>query len=308
MKKHLSLGLLSVLIGCNLVPHPRKEKTVSYLEQLSDTYRSLQTAEWTDTDACDALMFNSLRATAGISINISEAADSDHPGRWYRRPTSLPECYSTGESRSTISRDMLLGLYWYLWQTQNAQSVADLWAYGSSRSWFMGDGLDGGADTVLNPNMISLLARLCTKLNASCNGTAAWKDIPLTYTGDAEGYTRHLEVLQILLLGEMDGSIPGYLADRLAKHANEQTQNPLFAAAMVIYNGWNEVEVDNRLQSWPSDRLPNSSDWCSRWRVESEGPGSILPDGSSGWNPCADNLTHSGGEILFIKRVVSGKN
>lgn len=295
--------------GCSILPHKRVEKKASYLEELADTYAGLQATGWTDTDQCDALLFNSLRGAAGVPLPIWEAEDKSTPGRWYRRPTYLPECYASGGANSTISRDMLLGLFWYAWSTGDRGIVGSLWEYGSSRNWFMGDGDSGGLGTVLNSNMISLLARLCTHLGAECSGNPGeWAKVPLTFSGVPEGYVRHLEVLQILLLGELEGQIPGYLADRLALHATEQPENPLFAAAMVLYQVWDPAEVDRRLSSWPGDHLPTSADWCSSWRVESEGPGPIEESGSRGWNPCPEQTqVHSGGEILFLRRVLSGK-
>lgn len=295
--------LIFLLTGCSVLPHRKEETVIPLVEELAGTYRSLQAPGWTDTAECDALLFNSLRAASGIPVNPGEAQDPAVPGRWYRRPVSLPECYASGESVSTISRDMLLGVYWWAWSTDNTQVVRDLWEYASSRSWFTGDGQNGGATTLLNSNMVSLLARLCVDLDAGCSGNVGqWAKTPLTFTGIPEGYVRHLEVLQILLLGEIDGQIPGYLADRLRLHAEQQPDNPLFSSSMVLYNRWNTGEVDADLSEWPTDRLPNSSDWCSSWRTEAEG-------GSRGWGPCpGDTEVHSGGEIIFLSRILHGKN
>lgn len=301
-----------LLVSCGVLPHRREDKQLSRLDEMAAVYRGLQTPGWVNTDECDALLFNSLRAAAGISIPIAQAQDSDIPGRWYRRPVSLPECYSTGGSLSTISRDMLLGLYWYLWTERDATNVANLWNYGASRNWVMGDDGAAGFHTILNPNMIALLGRLCVNLSAPCQGNyVSWSQVPLTFFyGISEGFTRHLTVLQILLLGEMEGQLPGYLVDELRLHAVEQPRNPLYAAAVLLYDrSWSSTEVDRRLESWPVDRLPTSADWCSSWRVEAEGPGPITPDGSRGWNPCPENdQVHSGGEILFIQRILRGRD
>lgn len=308
MIRYLILAL--ALVGCGVLPHKRVEKQASLLQELADNYSALQPAGWTDTDECDALLFNSLRGTAGVPLAVEQAEDPEHPGRWYRRPISLPECYASGASTSTISRDMLIGLYWYAWNSGNSRIVADLWNYGASRDWFMGDGQLSGAGTVLNSNMIALLGRLCVRLDAGCSGNyESWSKVPLTYELPPTGFQRHLEALQILLLGEMDGQLPGYLVDRLRLHSEEQPNNPLFALGMVLYDKWNPGEIDARLNDWPTDHLPTSANWCSNWRVEAEGPGPLEPSGSRGWNPCPENNSvHSGGEILFLSRVLGGKD
>lgn len=286
----------------------------SLYEALADTYAVLQPsvsdeAGWVDTDRCDAILWASLRASSGVSVNVDVAQDATRRGRWYRRPVSKPECYATGASTSTISRDMLLGVMWWAWTARRADVVRDLWSYGERRGWAMGDGRLFGADTILNSNLIGLLGRLCVALDANCGGaSASAAQIPLTWDGSAAGYTRHLETLQILLLGEVDGELPTHAVERLRTHADEQSWNPLFAAALVLYDEWSPIEVDRRLADYPRDRLPTSADWCSAWRTETEGPGPIAIDGQAGWHPCPNNgRTHSGGDVLFIRRVLRGR-
>lgn len=307
MKKFLlTLGLT----GCALIPHARQEKIIPLVETLADTYASLQPPGWTDTAECDALEFNSLRAASGVAVNPGEAEDPGTPGRWYRRPVGIPECYATGASFSTISRDMLLGVYWWAWSTGNTQVIHDLWEYGATHNWVMGSGRLQGADTLLNPNMIALLGRLCVKTGADCSGNPQqWAEVPLVYTGGSTGFTRHLETLQILLLGEMDGKLPEYLVEVVRGHALQQPDNPLFAVGLVLYDRLDPTEVDRRLQSWPSDRLPTNEDWCSSWRTESEAPGPVEPNGSRGWNACpgGETVVHSGGEVLFLRRLLHGR-
>lgn len=309
MRWLLLLALL--LAACTGKVHPRTvpediAEAPHTFDALADTYAAMQGAVsdqrgWVELDRCDALLWASLRAAAGVAVDVDDAQDPDRPGRWLRRPLDRPECYAAGESASTISRDMLLGVFWWAWTARRGDVVEDLWAYGSVRDWFMGDGRLFGTDTWLNGNMVVLLARLCVRLNAVCSDAAdGLALIPLRWDeDDVRGYQRHLEVLQILLSGELDSSISDAALQRLRKHDAEQPRNPLFAAARALYDGLPLAEVDARLGAWPSDRLPQSSDWCSSWRTEVE-------DGSSGALPCGDGRTHSGGEVLFIRRVLWG--
>lgn len=283
------------------------------LAALAETYQSLQpevedSHGWSDTDRCDALLWASLRAAAGVDgVDVGSAETSG--GRWLRRPADLPECFASGQSDSTVSRDMLLGVLWWAWTAGDAGVVSRLWAYGLPRGWSMGSGSPGAV--ILSPNMLGLFARACVALHASCPGAALVATItPQVYTDSPQGYDRHLEVLQILLRGEMDGSLPAPLVTRLRKQLDEQPDNPLFLVAVAIWGGGTLDDLPARLLQWPQDRLPTAADWCSDWRVEAE-------SGSSGSLPCQDTAAdgspigvprkHSGGEILFLRRLLRGR-
>lgn len=308
----LITALLTALLILSCSRHPHNSGTHSVtLSELAATYAALQHTVsdergWTNTDGCDALLFNSLRAASGVPVDVGAAEDPNRGGKWYRRPADLPECFASGESRSSISRDMLLGLTWWIWTHDRVEELERLWKFGQARNWVMGDGRLGGVDTVLNVNLLSLLARTCHKLGASCPGAHVWRHAPLTYHGGAEGYERHLEVLQILLLAELDGSIPSYLLDRLQRHRAEQPTNPLFAAAVSLFAPPSAVDgpmptLENLLERYPSDRLPTTDDWCSPWPVERDA-------GDSSLEPCPERgRIHSGGEVLFIRRILIGK-
>lgn len=307
----LVIGLLSFppLAACKRLEHRRDqpaEDAAPTLAERVEIYRALQPTVsdqrgWTDTDRCDALLWASLRAASGVTVDVTAAQDPEDPGRWFRRPVDLPECFATGESKSTISRDMLLGVLWWAWTARRSDVVGDLWDFAREREGVMGDGEFGGLETLLNVNMFGLLGRLCVKTEA-CDATASVSAaIPLTYQSpNPTGFERHLEVLQITLGGELDGAISTQAVERLRRHASEQPLNPLFAAALVLYDGWSPGEVEVRLDPWPPDRLPTTADWCSDWRTEVE-------EGSSGSQPCPnEGRTHSGGELLFLGRLLRG--
>jgi len=309
MRVLIPLALALAACGPRHAPRgPDRPSMPPALSALADRYDALQPSVqdargWSDTDRCDALLWASLRAASGVpGVDVGAAEASD--GRWLRRPADMPECYAAGESASTVSRDMLLGVLWWAWTARDAGAVSRLWAYGLSHGWSMGSG-DPGA-TTLNPNLIGLLARVCLALGASCPGAGIAAAIPALYVDPApRGYVRHLEVLQILLRGEIAGGITAHEAARLKKHLDEQPGNPLFLAAQALWGGEDAGNMAQLLHAWPSDRLPDASDWCSSWRTETE-------DGSSGSLPCGDTgpgggpRAHSGGEILFLRRVLVG--
>jgi len=258
-------------------------------------------AGFVDTDECDSLTRSALIAAAGLPVDVRAAEDPERPGRWYRRPMSLPECFEAGESRSTISRDPLLSVMWWAWSTRDAAVVRDLWRYGEARNWVMGDDDIGGAHTILNANMIVLLAKLCGALEANCSASARrWSWLPPVWTGTAEGYVRVLETLQIALFSEIDGYAPHGGLDRLWRHAGEQPWNPLFVTALAAQGLADPAQIDARLEAmgYPNDRLPTSAEWCSGWPVEVEE--------AANFKSCpAEERTHSAGEIHFMVRLLT---
>jgi hypothetical protein len=262
-------------------------------------------AGFIDTDHCDSLQHSSLVAAAGAPVELDRA--QGRPGEWFRRPLTdddgepILECWSIGKSRSTVTRDQLLGVMWAAWSARDPAHIRNLWSFGSRRNWVMGSDALGGLHTLMTYNDIVLLAKLCRALDAGCSGNwALYADaIPKWSATSPKGFERQLEVLRISLMWEVDGREPFGGLDRLWRHAGEQAWNPLFVAALVRFGGVDPLQVDARLRAagYPEGRFPTSADWCSEWLVETE-------DGSK---PCPEEgRTHSGGELIFMHRLISG--
>lgn len=312
----VSILLAAALCACAHQKTHREDTPVPpTVDALADVYESLSEARWPDgwaeTDHCDALLWASLRAASGVPALVEDAEAS--PGEWRRRPTSLPECYASGGSTSTISRDMLVGVMWWAWTARRADIVREMWEYAVEHGGRMGSGRLAGADTLLNPNMWTLLAKLCVRMDADCGGASVGvlSHATTEYTNpQPSGFERHLELLQILLLGEVDGGLPPGLVSRLARHRSEQPGNPLAVAAAAVYGMATPADVDATLSPavWPSGALPTSADRCATWATEQEFPGPVLPAGAQSLQPCPeDGRTHTGGEILFIRRILRGR-
>lgn len=184
-----------------------------------------------ETDKCDSLLFSAMIASVGFDVDILAAENS--PGEWYRRPTSYPECWSVGQSRSTISRDMLLGLYWYAWSTKNVDILYRLWDYGVENNWVMGDGRLNGADTIMNTAMISTLAQMIYKLDGRDLQTNLFSNIvsrhlPVTWSVSDKPFVNRLSAMHILLRQELFGSV-GFTAKATTRTLVEMyPDNPLF--------------------------------------------------------------------------------
>jgi hypothetical protein len=89
------------------------------LEEKYKIYKSLLKQDqygFIESDECDSLLFTGLvGCLPSITVNIDSAFDKT-TGMWHRRPTSTP-CFPNG-SKSTISRDMLLGLACYAYHNK----------------------------------------------------------------------------------------------------------------------------------------------------------------------------------------------
>jgi hypothetical protein len=78
------------------------------------------------------------------------------------------------------------------------------------------------------------------------------------------------------------------------KLALDNPNNPLHQ----FLDGNEDRAIDILLNTFPNDRLPTSSDWCTDWYL------SESPDGA-GLVPCPErNRIHSGGDFLFITRLI----
>lgn len=274
-----------------------------------------------DSEHCDSLTFSGLLAAAGADVDLGDA--EVRPGEWWRRPINLPECFATGASRSTVSRDGLLSVLWAAWSIggdEGREAVQRLWSYALAHGGRMGDGRLGGADALLNENLWALLA---ATLDALGGDPGAARALAPFWGPGAVGFEARLQVDQILLWGELRGWLPPSGFDALRAQAERQPWNPHFVAAMVVWGGWAPAEVESRLASeeglrlWPRDRLPTSEDRCSPWVVERDAwDPSWLPcpqeKAAPGNPPNADEFSasgprvHSGGELLFIQRVLRG--
>ena len=96
---------------------------------------------WISDSKCDGLLFNSLYSLSGGIVNLEKA--SGRPGGWFRHPSK--NCYKTKGSASTISRDMLLGLFLWIWKNKRLDLIESIIHFGEANrdslgNWTMGHG------------------------------------------------------------------------------------------------------------------------------------------------------------------------
>lgn len=251
---------------------------------------------------CDALLFSSMLSAAGAITDINAARDDN--GGWHRRATQdcgpsfnvNPET-GKGNSRSTVSRDMILGLFWHLYKNKDLQTSIDLMESLKGNFYFLkGEGTPG--ELLMNPSMLNTLAKIIKKLGGP--EFSLELSYPAIFSKDQEDFVAHLSVWHILLRADIDKSISNGNLEILKYHAERVPHNPLYQAAYHRYfDGCQKKAIALLMDDsvWPNNSLPTSANHCSDWPIQR--------DSDSDWAPCpAENSTHLGAELPVIYNLI----
>jgi len=235
-----------------------------YLNQMS----KVQDADgFTDTHKCDALLHTALLGVGGATIrNIHAARNAD--GQWFRRPLSYRECLSIGESRSTLSRDMVVGLIWYWYTTKDVASAEAFYQYTTDRFLKFGESdgtIEGNSRIFITPGLLALLAEVIFRAggpnHALARSAQAIREAP-----EVTGFEAHLQTLTTILWGKLTGFQSPFEVTSIAFNVNRRPDN-----AMFQYAAGNKDAVARLLVSHhPQERLPNTADYCNPLRYETE--------------------------------------
>jgi hypothetical protein len=282
----------------NLLQKPQKLTTIGFTldQSLTDKYklylkeikRHQDKHGFIMSNHCDSLLFTSLASFGGMrGVDITKACDRD--GKWHRRPIDNP-CYPE-HSKSTISRDMLLGLLYFIYKDKNLTLAEDLWDYGIKNNWIMGDG--DVSRIYMTPGLQATLAELIYFLGGKNYRFA--RNMPQTWPKGLDGYQAHLQALHIGLRMMLVGH-----TKKMSKVVNDlcyrQGENPLFWLLNYLCNGigrgsFNSALLNEKL--FPSDRLPASKDRKGNWLQER--------DFGKDWeSDFLSNKEHTGGDYLFL--------
>jgi hypothetical protein len=228
-----------------------------------------------EPDKCDSLLFTALAAShnnTGADISQFRAM----PGRWFR--TVEWSCLDEGRSRSDISRDMFLGLFWYIHKHGRVDWAKEIWEYGKEHSWKMGrdNGTpEGIVASYLPPTMVQTLHMLLEKFGLFQPSTVI-DLIPALGTSKEEGYTRHLHMVHCALRREL-GKGDGGCKEAAALYLAQDPKHPLFHRVAQLYRVEGEIPQPPR----PQDR-------CHPWPIQD-------PTGHEHWTPCGVTLTYDYG-------------
>lgn len=263
------------------------------LDQKNLTYLSLIKKQqdsdgFIESQECDSLLFSGLvGCVPGIQVNI-EAAYDRASGQWHRRPCSKP-CFPE-HSKSTISRDMLLGVLWYSYFNKRLDISEQIIKYALKNLFIMGQAVDIKTKLgrcLITPGLLSTAAWVSYKLGGP---SRPWlRYIPQVESKSVVGFQAHLSVLHILLRNTLTGKEDNL--DVIKKHYDRNPNNPLFCIANKKYEEAEKSLMNDDL--WPSDRLPTNQDRREPWLLQRDHGKDWWPDASS------EVKTYSGGDLIF---------
>lgn len=286
--------LLATACGRSGEPDRRVVDT-SGVEIRAQLYESSIEDEWYDTAHCDPLMFSGLLGAARPgTIDLTEA--EVEPGVWLRKPLRYGECSpSAGTSRSTISRDGILGVYWWAWRERRVDVLERLMESIRGNNYqLVGEGTIG--ELLLLPVHINTLAEMIHRLGGTLDVSAERNLRALAWFGSGgQGYERHIQIWHILLRGEVLGGLSSNELDRIVEHADAQQLNPLYAAA---YGKWVDGDLTRAIgllhEIYPVDRLPTSADYCPDWPMQRDNVVACEEEGR----------THTGLDLVVLYRLI----
>jgi hypothetical protein len=246
--RHIFLAIL-LFFGCGSDDSSRDSTVSVDYSKLEKNFKQVPLDQdqfgFVDTGHCDSTLFSGMISSAGKQVDMI-AAESE-PGRWFRRPTEYPECWATGKSRSTISRDMLLGVYWHAWVYKDLPMLERLWEFGEANFWRMGEGRLAGADTVMNSSMISTLAQMILVLGGEDHFIS--RNLPVSWSVFEEPFKNRLTAIHLMLRQEAFGDLGSQAESVLRELAEKYHDNPLFLAAagltnsavVILNKGWEVI-------------------------------------------------------------------
>lgn len=223
--KHLTLIL--ALTACGSVEQsdlaPASDELVEMFHVKKSELEAKVVDGWISRKDCDSTLWNGLALYSDQDIDLG-LVEYPEDGYIQRRPRK--SCYP-GDSRSTVSNDMFMGLMWGAYGSGNTDLLERIWHYGEHHDWVMGQPWPGGVGEVLmKPHMILLLGKL----------TGRDPKIPPVLTPVKEDYARHIQTLWILLYGQVSHQITSQMSDYLLDHHKADRNDCLFLLANELYN------------------------------------------------------------------------
>ena len=253
-------------------------------------------AGWVVDTKCDGLLFNALYALGGGKPNILAARTAN--GQWFRHHRK--DCFANAQSKSTISRDMLVGLLLWIWRTRQTEAIASLVSYGKRHTddaarWVMGEGESSriGVDLALQEVFHLLHARLSGQ-QAPALSEKIW--VP------NHGFEAHIDMLLLILRAELIGGIVADELELIRVHAQANPRNALYRYLLALYTDGQMDAAANILLTtalFPAAQLPGATHRCTfyLWQRSEVKDGQPNPD----WSPCTGDATvYSGIDFLFV--------
>jgi len=320
MKFLISLFIVISLIGCKRKNKPQETTTpFDSISEKASLYLQLGNAIHPNGseagDDCDGLLWNSLWSVTGGNVDIMSY--QGELGQWFR--THHHTCFYRDAlggpvdngSKSTISRDMFLGLLHWIWHNQRKDVLQDIINYGREQNpkWWMGDAVDfiqRESRTHIRTNLRATMYIMAYKMGIEDN-VQRHIDLSLTWSSKVDDFKLHLSVQHLLLRGLMQG-VNDIEVLFLEKVIGKHPTNAFFLSVYHYFTDGNQTKTVELLLDdslFPAKKLPTSFDRCERFiyqRNDNRG----LPENKN-WNPCDDNKTFMGIDLLWTHAIISGR-
>jgi hypothetical protein len=161
---------------------------------------------------------------------------------------------------------MLVGVLWFSWATRDLEMAERLWDFWESRNWKLGDSdhaIEPMSRIYGTPTLQLTLAEVIYRLGGANHSI---RQLPLIRVagGNLTGFRKHLEILDILLWGQMTG---GYTGQELTTLDTYALRYPSDALVQLAVGNYGKADELLRLHH-PEHRLPTSADMCSPMAYE----------------------------------------
>ena len=242
-----------------------------------------------ESHECDSLLLTGLiGCVPGVKVDIDRAYD-EFTGMWHRRSVCKP-CYPD-HSKSTISRDMLLGLAWYVYYNKRLDISEQIVKYALKNCMKMGKG--NLSRIFIMPSLLATYAWISYRLGGPNRWWLRW--VPADFDKLQTGFQAHLQVLHISLRNILSRKISKSRQKMLDQQALRCPNNALFQV-LAGHKDKARNLVSQQTNIWPNNRLPSSVDRKEPWIFQR--------DEGSDWQPDKPGREHSGGDYIFIRWLI----
>jgi len=122
---------------------------------------------------------------------------------------------------------------------------------------------------LMPPAVVKDIYRVAKWLGYDCDSDCkAYMLIGANLPVGAKGYQRHLSNNTQVRNGVVEGALNDNSVRLLKKYAEAEYGNPIYLASYAMFTDGKQEKAIKALQRFPSDRLPNSSDYCSHWVLQ----------------------------------------
>lgn len=255
-------------------------------------------------------------------------------------PNFLPDGSKwAGGSDTPISRDMVQGLLWCLYDLDRkgdrdhaAELVAAMIAFGKDHKEVVGQEIGWNYCTAedrsiykisdedwfgkcwMTPSTVKDIYRMAVKFGLDCDADCKkYMVLGFNIPSNKKGFERHLAVLSTVRNGLVDGAInDNSLKEVLQKAAADEPRNGLYLAAYHTFGDgdqsstWAALDVEG---IFPREHAPTDANYCTDYlfqRDDDSLSGREKPD----WLPCGDGSAGAEGrgiEFLFAYALASGE-